>query len=166
MKKTPTKNNQQIPVIRANREHINALFAMFASVQELEKAQEVMENRIRAVPNGWRQVRLASVTINNLVDDLCKTFPVEKLVSINRMLPHMRYKVQCGVSASSLKENENLIESDDLDTIALFAHEQCKLCIDQNCSQCKLGRVFDRIFMHDRGDGSWAHEDFERLKNK
>ena len=139
---------------------------MFAAVNELEKAQSAMENRIRAVPNGWRDIKMICARLDSLVNDLCQTYPLEKLVSIRRMLPHMRYKVQCGVSASSLKENENLIDSDDLDTITLFAHEQCKLCIDQNCSQCKLGRTFDRIFMHDRGDGSWAHEDFERLKNK
>ena len=54
MKKSPIKNTTQpkeLPVIRANREHINALFGLFAAVQEMEKAENAMENRIRAIPN-------------------------------------------------------------------------------------------------------------------
>ena len=167
MKKSPTKNTTQpkeLPVIRANREHINALFGLFAAVQEMEKAENAMENRIRAIPNGWRDIKMIEKRLDNLISDLCETYPLEKLISIRRMLPHMKYKVQCGVAASSLKDDENLIASDDLDTISIYAHEQCKLCIDQDCSKCKLGRTFDRIFMHDRDGGSWAHVDFDRLK--
>lgn len=169
MSKTPTKNTTQpkeLPVIRANKDHINALFGMFAAINELEKAQNTMENRIRSVPNGWRDIKLVCVKLDHLVNDLCQTYPLEKLVSIRRMLPHMKYKVQCGVAASNLNEDENLIASDDLDTIAIFAHEQCKLCIEQNCSKCKLGKTFDRIFMYDRDDGSWAHVDFDRLRDE
>ena len=168
MNKTPTKNTTQpkeLPIIRANREHINALFGLFAAVQEMEKAQNAMENRIRAVPNGWRDIKMLQKRLDSLISDLCNTYPLEKLVSIRRMLPHMKYKVQCGVAASNLKEDENLIASDDLDTISIYAHEQCKICIDQDCSKCKLGRTFDRIFMHDRDDGSWAHVDFDRLRD-
>lgn len=164
MDKTAKTNN--IPVIRANRDHINCLFGIFAAMQELEKAQEVMENRIRAVPNGWRDVRLLCKVIDRVVNDLCLTYPPEKLQSIRRMLPHMRYKVQCGISASNLRDDENLIAADDLDTITLYAHEQCKLCIDQDCSKCKLGKTFDRIFMRDREDGSWSHIDFEAMKHQ
>ena len=167
MKKSPIKNTTQpkeLPVIRANREHINALFGLFAAVQEMEKAENAMENRIRAIPNGWRDIKMIEKRLDNLISDLCETYPLEKLISIRRMLPHMKYKVQCGVAASSLKDDENLIASDDLDTISIYAHEQCKLCIDQDCSKCKLGRTFDRIFMHDRDGGSWAHVDFDRLK--
>lgn len=169
MNKTPTKNTTQpkeLPIIRANREHINALFGLFAAVQEMEKAQSAMENRFRAVPNGWRDIKMIQTRLDSLISDLCETYPLEKLVSIQRMLPHMKYKVQCGVAASNLKEDENLIASDDLDTISIYAHEQCKLCIDQDCSKCKLGRTFDRIFMHDRDDGSWAHVELDRLKNE
>ena len=169
MSKTPTKNTTQpkeLPIIRANKEHITDLFGMFAAINELEKAQDAMENRIRAVPNGWRDVKMICSRLDRLVNDLCQTYPLEKLVSIRRMLPHMKYKVQCGVAASNLKEDENLIASDDLDTITIYAHEQCKLCIDQDCSKCKLGRTFDRIFMHDRDDGSWAHVDFDKLKER
>lgn len=166
--KAPAKNEtaKNIPVIRANREHINTLFGIFASLQEMEKAQEVMEKRIRSIPNGWRDFRLVCTVMNRLINDLCLTFPVEKLTSIQRMLPHMRYKVHCGVAASSLKDDENLIASDDLDTITRFSHEQCKLCVDQECSKCKLGRTYDRIFMYDRDGRSWANVDFERLKEE
>ena len=168
MNRTPTKNTTQpkeLPIIRANREHINALFGLFAAVQEMEKAQNAMENRFRAVPNGWRDIRMLQKRLDSLISDLCNTYPLEKLVSIRRMLPHMKYKVQCGVAASNLREDENLIASDDLDTISIYAHEQCKLCIDQDCSRCRLGRTFDRIFMYDRDEGSWANVDFDRMRD-
>ena len=57
-------------------------------------------------------------------------------------------------------------ESEDLDVIAKYAHEQCKLCIEQNCRRCKLGKVFDRVYTYDRGEDSWAYVDIESSIDK
>lgn len=123
-----------------------------------------MPDRFKAIPNGKRDIKMLSTVLDRVVQDLCCTFPVEKLESIKRMLPHMRYKTHFGMSASNMGDDECVIQSQDLVVITKFAHEQCKICIDQNCRRCKLGKVLDRVCMHDRNDGSWAYVDFDQLR--
>lgn len=166
MSKAPTKNKdeirQQLPIIRANKDHIEAIFGLFAAVSEFEKAYTIMPARFAAIPHGKRNIKMMMAVLDDLVQDLCCTLPTEKLVSIKRMLPHMRYKVHFGATVSQIGKDECIIQSPDLDILARNAHEQCKLCIDQNCRKCKLGKVFDRVYTHDRGDdGSWAYVSFE-----
>lgn len=164
MKETPAKNeNKQIPIIRANKEHIESLFGLFAAVSEFEKAQKVMPSRFEAIPYGKRDIRMLSVRLDKIVDDLCCTYPVEKLISIRRMLPHMSYKTHFGATASQIDEDECIIHYPDLDILAKYAHEQCKICIDQNCRRCKLGKVLDRVYTYDREESSWAYVDIENM---
>lgn len=169
MSKTPTKNKdeirKQLPIIRANKDHIESLFGLFAAVSEFEKAYSTMPNRFAVIPNGNRNIKMMMAVLDNTVQDLCCTLPTEKLVSIKRMLPHMHYKVHFGATVSQIGKDECIIQSQDLDVITQYAHEQCKFCVDQNCRKCKLGKVFDRIYTHDRGDdGSWAYVNLEWMQ--
>ena len=156
---SPAKNpiGSEIPVIRANREDINLCFGLLASLQEMKKAEETMERRFRAIPNGWRNIRMLEKVLSNTLDDLLPTYPVEKLISMQRMMPHMRFQLHCGVSASKLRSEDCIIEQKDLHMLSVHAHEQCKLCVDQDCGRCKLGKVFDKILCEDRDGRSWAN---------
>lgn len=167
MNKTPTKNTTQpkeLPIIRANKDHIESLFGLFAAVSEFEKAQKVMPARFEAIPHGKRDIRMMTTVLDKVVQELCCTFPAEKLISIQRMLPHMQYKTHFGASASQIGEDECIIHLPDLDTLAAYAHEQCKLCIDQNCRRCKLGKTLDRVFTYDRGNDTWAYVDIGQMR--
>ena len=173
MKEVSTKNAKQekrrqvqenLPIIRANTEHIESLFGMFAAVSEFEKAYARMPARFKAIPNGKRDIRLLITVLDRLVQDLCCTYPIEKLDSIKRMLPHMRYKTHFGASASHMGEDECVIRTSELETLANNAHEQCKLCVEQNCRKCKLGKVLDSVCVYDRDDRSWANVDFDAIK--
>lgn len=155
------KSEQSLPVIRANREDINLLFGLFAGLQEMKKAQEQMKKRISVIPNGWRDLRMLCSVTEKLVRSLTLTFPPEKIVSIQRMLPHMTYRLHCGATASRMNDDEVIMLERDLDTLAIAAHEQCKLCIEQQCARCPLGKVLDGIYCKDREDGSWASIDIE-----
>ena len=154
--KNPTGSN--IPTIRANKDHVNSALGLMACLQEL-KAAEQMEKRFRAVPHGWRNLRMLEAVLSNLIDDILQTFPVEKLVSMQRMLPHMKYKLQCGATASKLNDDECIIAEKDLDILTSYAHEQCKLCVEENCNRCPLGKVLDGIVCDDRDGRSWANID-------
>lgn len=150
-----------IPVIRANKEDVSLAFGLLAGLQEIKKSRETMERRFRAIPNGYRNIRMLETVLGNTIDDLLLTYPLEKLCSMQRMMPHMTFRLHCGVSASKLRNDECIIEENDLNTLSIFAHEQCKMCIDQNCSRCKLGKVLDGILCHDRDGRSWANIDIE-----
>lgn len=158
----PAKNpSGNIPVIRSNKEEINCAFGLLASLQEMKKAEKTMERRFRAIPYGWRNIRMVESVLGKLIDDLLQTYPIEKLCSMQRMMPHMTFRLHCGVSASKMNEDECIVAEKDLDTLSVFAHEQCKLCIEQNCDRCKLGKVLDSIITDDRDGRSWANIDIE-----
>jgi hypothetical protein len=135
------------------------MFGLLAGLQEMKNAEETIQRRFRAVPNGWRDIRMLEAVTSNLIDKLLLTYPVEKLTSMKRMMPHMKYRLHCGVSASKLNEDECIISEKELDTLSVFAHEQCKLCVEQNCNRCALGKVLDGILCNDREGRSWASID-------
>lgn len=154
-----TKANGKIPTFRVNKDEVTLAFGMLAGLQEMKKAEETMERRFRAIPNGWRNLRMIESVYEKLIDDLLQTYPLEKLISMERMMPHMKYKVTCGVQPSKMGDDECIITENNLNTLCLAAHEQCKLCFDNNCKRCKLGKVLDNILCYDREDRSWANID-------
>lgn len=156
------EQRRNVPVIRANREDIGIVFGLLAAVQELDRAEKRMYKRVKAVPDAWRRLRLAKSTVDSLVEDLLVTFPYEKLVSMQKMLPHMRYKTQFGASASQLDEDDCIISQKKLDVLARAAHESCKICFEGNCGRCAVGKVLDGIFCMDRDGSRWSEMDITR----
>lgn len=160
-------NGNNIPIIRSNNEAVSTALGLIAALQEMKVALDSkFLQRIKAVPNGYRNARLIFVLLNNLIDDVLLTFPAEKLESMQRMLPHMKFKILCGVSASKVDNDSVVISEKNLDTLVLAAHDgKCKLCIEQNCSRCALGKALDGLCCYDREDGSWATIDIEKELN-
>lgn len=155
---------EQIPRMKTGRDDINMIFALYAAVHTLEKSIKIGERRFRAIPNGWRDVKMCRSVLDKLTDRLLMTVPTEKLPGMMRMLPHMHYKVICGVEASKVGSDECIIREDNLNALCKAAHEQCKMCIDGNCNRCTLGRTLDAVMMYDRDGGSWSCVDFDRDK--
>ena len=161
---SPAKNpNGKIQTFRANNDDVRLAFGMIAGLQEMKKAEKTMERRFRAIPNGWRNLRMLETVYGNLIDDVLQTYPLEKLISMERMMPHMTYKVVCGVQASKMGEDECIVTETNLNYLCIAAHEQCKLCVDQNCKRCKLGKTLDTILCYDRDGSSWANIDLEGM---
>lgn len=160
-----TKASGKIPTFRANNDDVRLAFGMIAGLQEMKKAEKTMERRFRAIPNGWRNLRMIESVYSKLIDDVLQTYPIEKLLSMDRMMPHMKYKVTCGVQASKMNEDECIITETNLNRLCIAAHEQCKLCVDQNCKRCKLGKTLDSILCYDRDGSSWANIDLEGMSD-
>ena len=158
------KKEKPIPVIRSNRQDVNRMMGIFAAINEFELCQKEMEARIRAIPNGWRDMRLVDVKLTDIINGLVQTFPYEKMVSLRRMMPGMAYKAYYARPAA-VDKDETLILQSQLDTLCGYAHEQCKLCVDMHCGVCPLGKVFDAIMSDDRDGRSWAEIDVMREEN-
>ena len=155
-----------IPRLRMNRNDVNLIFGMYAGLQELEHASQEMEQRFRAIPYGWRDVKMIISRYDKLLSDLMMTVPPEKLVSMNRMIPKMRFKLSCGAQASDTGRDECIIAVDEANVLTHYAHEYCKMCFEKSCSQCPLGKTFDRVLSYDRDGQSWAGVDFDTLRDK
>ena len=110
----------KLPMIRANSRDLDHLFALFAASQELEQVEKHMEKRVRAIPNGWRDLRLVHTTLEKLLVNMVATLQPEKLKAMKRMLPRMKFKVICGTHASHSKDDETILAMNDLDTLVHF----------------------------------------------
>lgn len=159
--------NGKLPtIIRANNEDITSAFGLIAGLQEIKIAiNSRFAQRFKAVPNGWRNAKMIYSVMNNLLDDVLLTFPPEKLVSMQRMMPHMKFKLYCGASASKMEDDKLVLLEKDLDVLMEYAHEQCKLCFDQDCKRCRLGKVLDGVCAYDRDESSWANIDIVAVMN-
>lgn len=161
-----TDKNEPLPRLRLRRGEMDGLFALFATLQEIEKVKGDMKERLKVVPNGLRDIRLVEVTLTRLLTDLTKTVPLEKLLSIRRMLPNMRYKVSYYGSISQMQDNATAISVKDLTTLCKMCHSwQCVLC-DDDCDHCKhgLAKVFDHVLKVDREKGqSYSSMDFSDM---
>lgn len=163
------KDKKPIPKLRMRSGEMDGLFALFATLQEIEGVKSDMRERLKAVPNGYRDIRLVEATLTRLLQDLVTTIPLEKLKSIKRMLPHMRYKVYFYGSVSQMQDNATAIDSKDLATLCRIAHEwNCILC-DNDCDHCKIGlaKIFDSVLKVDREKGqSYSAMDFSEMDGR
>lgn len=150
-------SDKKLPTIRANSKELNQIFTMFAAAQELEHTEKTMERRVRAIPNGWRNLRLCRTLLDKLVVDMVGTLQPEKIAAMRRMLPKMRFKVICGPTATNPEPNQAILAMDELDTLVYYAHEaNCKMCVEPHCKRCKLGKTLDSVLTYDRNEDPWS----------
>lgn len=153
-------SDKKIPIMRVNNRDFDSVLSMSAAITTIEAVGKQMEKRFRAIPNGWRDLRLVLSVTGKLLDELVATIPPEKLPNLRRMLPKVRLKLTIGPQATNaVDKDETVIGFDDLDTLVRAAHEQCKLCVDWtrgSCDRCQLGKTLDHVIVHDRNGGSWA----------
>lgn len=156
-----------IPHIRTNRRELDRILGMCACLQELECAGEEMEKRFRAIPNGWRDLRLVISKLSRLLDDILMTVPPEKLAAMQRMMPRMKFKLVCGPQFSEAGNNDCILSSKDANILCNFAHEYCIVCSnDSACNRCPLGKVLDSILTYDRDGKSWAYVNFDAIREE
>ena len=145
-----------VRVVRANSKELDRIFALFAAAQEVRMAEQQMEARLRAIPGGWRDLRLIRTLLDKLTTNLVCTLQSEKLVSMRRMLPRMKFRVVCGTEATRVQEDEVILAMKDMDMLVHFAHEgNCKLCLNPDCRACPLGKTLDSVLTFDRDGCGW-----------
>ena len=62
-----------VRVVRANSKELDRIFALFAAAQEVRMAEQQMEARLRAIPGGWRDLRLIRTLLDKLTTNLVCT---------------------------------------------------------------------------------------------
>lgn len=155
-KTTPAEPIPDLPIVRANNDGIQRLYRLYAACQCLEELETKEETRVKAIPNGWRDLRLCISVLRKLSRNMKYTMPPEKRASIDRMAPRMCFRTWCGTEAIRTAPDEVVVASKELDVLMEYAWNECSTCLEQRCSQCKLGKTFDRVLDYDRDGGSWA----------
>lgn len=158
-----------VPRIRLRREDSDRIYQLFAALSAIVYASEDPDfgARCRAVPGGWRDLRMIRVKLERLMDDLMWTVPIDKLVGLHRDMPRFRYDVVLAPLASrETKPTEMIVDRRDVKALIREAHgARCRLCLEdgRRCGRCDLGRVLDRLCMTDRDGRSWSMTEVDGL---
>ena len=151
------------PAQRIREPELQSLFLLYAMWDGIEKLVEkgTLDNRLRSIPGGLRDLRMLRAKFEHLINDLMWTVPDEKVQGVARTIRRMRYNVSQGPIASRTEyKDEQLVSAQELVALVDAAHEyKCKLCFEGNCKQCALGKAFHNLVAYDLGDGRWSDVD-------
>lgn len=149
------------PRSKIRQKEIFDLFAMYALMQELDKAQRDMAGRLRVIPGGADDLQTIRDLLSRLTQNILLTIPPEKLYNLQTSMHRMAYKVIMDKTLPSYNTDDVIIRQEDFDALAYAAHEyKCCFCID-DCNECPLGQALDHGLIRTREkDESWANIDW------
>lgn len=156
-----------IPRSKIRQKEIFDLFAMYALMQELEKAQRDMAGRLQDIPDGAKELHAIRDALGRLTQNILLTIPEEKLWNLRSSLHRMAYKVIIDKTLPIRESNDIVIQQVDFDALAFAAHEfRCCFCAE-DCNRCDLGKALDHGLIRTRDKNeSWANIDWnEREEN-
>jgi len=149
------------PRSKIRQKEIFDLFAMYALMQELDKAQRDMAGRLQVIPGGADDLQTIRDLLSRLTQNILLTIPPEKLYNLQTSMHRMAYKVIMDKTLPSYNTDDVIIRQEDFDALAYAAHEyKCCFCID-DCNECPLGQALDHGLIRTREkDESWANIDW------
>lgn len=141
------------PITRPHKDEIHAYVTLICSLSALLEQTDVLERRLKTIPNAWRDYKCATSILTKLSNALIRTFTPEKRKTIQGMIPDLRYQIKYHKRVGRQEDAISAIYASDLDLISSVAIEYyCKLC-DGLCDRCDLGKVFDSMLNLERDDG-------------
>lgn len=156
---------RDVPEQRIREVELHDLFKLYAAWDAVEKVQEdsFFVNRVKSIPNGWRDLRMLRAILEKLVNAIMWTIPAEKVEGVARTVQRMRYSITQGKAATRPDDNrEQIVNAWEIDALVHAAHQyRCRLCDGANCGQCQLGKALDNLVAYDRNGGSWSMIDIE-----
>ena len=159
----PDEKKARSPTItRLRADETDSVFALYACLQEIDKAKKSMEKRFRTIPGGWRDISMLRSVLSKLIDRILETVPSDKLVSLSKNMRYMSYRVYF-VRPVTLPHDEVVVTGDDLATLTQYAHEYSCTACDKDCNKCELGKALDHVMIQCRKHNeSWSWIDCTR----
>ena len=119
-----------------NGEEMRVIEYLTAMNSKINQAGDCMRDRLRSVPNGWRQWRLMAVTLERLLPALYDTITKKNLRHLENICDHGEIIIR--LRPAVRVPEHTLVSEDDLRTLvnAVMASE-CAICLKQ-------GREIDR----------------------
>lgn len=146
----------ELPILHMNRGELNDFFCICAGLDAMEAYAENHSARLKAIPGGWRDMRMMMAVMDKLVRRIRQTIPPEKRAGVDLTSRHIQYKLKLGKSAAQ-EQDAMLMSLQTLDALVLSAHEyRCRICGKNTCAGCPLCRALDNVLAFDRNGGSWA----------
>lgn len=110
-----------------------------------------LKERLRTIPHGWRDMRLAVTTIDRLLDKLLGTVPEKKLRAIQTELKHAVCELKIVPPVSHPPGCVYVEESALINLADRAISMDCMFCMknDKECTQCELYRTLSACFPYE-----------------
>ncbi|MBR6571538.1 MAG: hypothetical protein IKK75_13900 [Clostridia bacterium] len=129
-----------------NGSEMRVLEYLAAMDSKIIECGETMRERLKGVPNGWRQWRLLAATLNNLLIALYKQIPLKNLRHMQQICAYGEVLIRIRPPVHT--PEYTLIREDDLKTVMRVAIEQeCSMCLKsgKEIAGCSLRKAMWNI---------------------
>lgn len=135
--------NGRKPLMGDEMRVLEYLAAMDSKIIE---SGEAMRERLREIPNGWRQWRLMASTLNRLLVQLYGIIPIKNLRHIQNICAHGEVLIR--MRPATRVPEYTLINEDDIREVANVAMSaECTICMKQSkeIDRCRLRQAMLNI---------------------
>lgn len=121
------------------------LKCIWAAQSVLECDNDKLEERLKAmVPNGWRDLRMITLRLRKILDQLVDTIPTNKLYSIKSEMLNTEMRILSRGPSNGVQNIVHLSTTEMKDLINLLINRECMLC-DKTADQGKRCPIFKAI---------------------
>lgn len=131
-----------------NSYELRTIEFMMALNARLRSGEKDMRDRLRTIPNGWRQYRMVEGVTDKLLDRVYNTMPTKTIHYIEKLQLFGEVKVQFK-PASQLPGGE-YVKEDDLKVITNCAMAaSCAVCLkdEREIKRCKLRKALQDVLV-------------------
>ena len=135
------------PIIPANAREVHMIEYIACLDKQIYAAQDILKDRLKKIPNGWRNFRLAQATTEKVIDAIYGTLTPKTLLHLQRLCDHGEVVIRPKPMVP-LKDDVHFILSEDLHTlINTSIAAECAMCLKEKPEQkkCKLRKALQDV---------------------
>lgn len=126
------------------------LLCMVGAINEMELHGGYLKERLRKIPNGWRDYRLAQSLLASLFPAVLRTIPGRKIRAIEQEIRHAKIKLEINPVTIGDFDGVTYIEQQALmDAVNYIIGMNCFMCElrGADVKRCKVRKLLDSM-MH------------------
>ena len=134
-------------IMEANAREIHTIEFLAGLDAQLVEGQEILRERLKLIPNGWRDFRLAVKSAERVLDAIYSTLPNKTLVHMQKLAQYGQIVIRPKPTVK-LHDDAQIVCADDLKMLINTAiASECLLCVKDAREQkkCKLRKVLMNI---------------------
>ena len=135
------------PIIEANAREVHVIEFLAGLDAQLVQGQDFLRERLKLIPNGWRDFRLAAKSTERVLDAVYNTLPNKTLVHMQNLAKYGQIVIRPKPTVR-MHDDMQIVCADDLKLLinAAIASE-CLMCVKDAREQkkCKLRKTLMNI---------------------
>ena len=134
-------------IMEANAREIHTIEFLAGLDAQLVEGQEILRDRLRLIPNGWRDFRLAAKSTERVLDAVYNTLPNKTLIHMQKLAQNGQIVIRPKPTVK-MHDDMQIVCADDLKLlINTTIASECAICVKDAKEQrkCKLRKALMNI---------------------